>query len=783
MPEYEYHYTRFPKLRAYIDRIEARQINFKRFEVREEQAGYHRIKATIKIVDGCKIECKEEEYEPTEQEAAEIEAELKDVKWPRSICASNVEADEFIKSGGQITGTAHMFYDLSRKRVIMIQERRDKDDGGKIYIPWTLFQAGGGGTAWRQMEPDGDLLPFWKPPVNRKKPIMVHEGAKAAAHLDDLINNPERREERKAHPWIEELALYEHWGAPGGALALHHRSDLRELSTEGSLVFACDHDRNGEIAAQHFSKAWKKELTMLRWDERFPVAWDLADRVPESVERIPMWTFAEPATWATKQIGETSHKRPLYALSEVFAEQWVHVTEPELYICVRFPRKVFAQREFDHHCAAFSDKGVRISELLKSAVGGVRTVNYRPDLETGRHTTLDGEKFFNTHVPRKWAPYKRLPDVKPWEDTLDAVFPNPLDRHNVKRFAATLIAKPEEKMEFALLLVSETQGVGKTTFADVLRDILGPFNCTYVSEQQIIGRFTGWMEHRLIICEEIYAGHSAIAYDKLKPLITNKTLPIEKKFLHEYDIDNFAHVIACSNSLKALRLEDTDRRWFVPEVTDRKRSRADWDAFFDWRDHQHGLRKIVAWAYDFVKHNEIVRRGEQAPWTAAKAAVVEAFRSEGMQQAQTVLQFIKMVYDVEGDRERFGMKLDSTKAHIARLIELASRNTPCLFFDVDVIDTIQFKFNGDVRPQHQDKPLAVRQLAKKLGFAVADREHALRLPNWRSVRAHGISTDQATADGAMELLRDKDPNSRTDRVEQLISFSELATDLLGSPTM
>ena len=194
MAEYEYHYSRFPKLRAYIDRIEARQINFKRFEVREEQAGYYRIRARIKIVDGCRVQCKEEEYEPTEQEAAEIEAELKDVKWPHSICASNVEADEFIKSGGQITGTAHKFFDLSRKSVIMIQERRDRDDGGKVYIPWTLFQGDGGGTAWRQMEPDGDLLPFWKPPVNRKKPIMVHEGAKAAAHLDDLINNPERRE-------------------------------------------------------------------------------------------------------------------------------------------------------------------------------------------------------------------------------------------------------------------------------------------------------------------------------------------------------------------------------------------------------------------------------------------------------------------------------------------------------------------------------------------------------------------------------------------------------------
>lgn len=59
------------------------------------------------------------------------------------------------------------------------------------------------------------------------------------------------------------MSRFEHWGFTGGALAVH-RCDMEELGkavVEGgivaSVVFACDHDRPGEIAAQLFSREWK----------------------------------------------------------------------------------------------------------------------------------------------------------------------------------------------------------------------------------------------------------------------------------------------------------------------------------------------------------------------------------------------------------------------------------------------------------------------------------------------------------------------------------------------
>ncbi len=784
MAEYKFHHTNFRELRKYIDRVEATEVNFRKFVVREtdEKSGYPRYVAVIKLVfdDGrfCEIECNSEPHKPTDEEAAAIKAELTGVKFPTCVKASKAQVEELLASG-KITGEPYVFLDGNREYVITVQERREQKNGGKYYVYWTMFMIEG----WKNMEPD-EPLPFWKPPKRRiKARIMVHEGAKAAKYCDDLVNDPERKSDLKDHPWGEELSKFEHWGASGGALGVH-RCDFEELVIEGGdVVYACDADRPGEIAAQLFSRAWQSELTMLRWDKRFLTGWDLADKVPESVTHVAMWTFAEPATWATKQIGKTSHQRPLYALSEAFASQWVHVVTPEMYINTGFPRVMWAQREFDHHCADFSDGGARISELLKKYPGRVDTINYRPDMETGRHTTIDGVKFFNIHRPRRWESYKKAQVVTPWEDFIEALFPVAEDRRQVKRWAATLIARPDIKMEYGLLLISETQGVGKTTFADILAEILGPSNVTYVSEQQIIGRFTGWVEHQLIICEEIYAGHSALAYDKLKPVITNKTMPVEKKFMAEYDIDNFAHVIACSNSLKALKLEDTDRRWFVPEVVEHKESRDFWVKLHHWLDKQEGYRKVVAWAREFSKREQPVMRGEAAPWTRAKASVIEAFRTDGMEQASSVLSFIKHVYEIAGDVEKLGMNIEvAPKGQIAKLIQLAKQETPCLFFDVDVVEVIRHRFyNGRSDERHPEKPLVVRKLAKEMGLKVADREHCLRLPNWRSSRAHGISIDQATANGATELLKDKNPHR--DGVLELINFSELTLELLGPVPM
>jgi hypothetical protein len=657
--EYSFHYTRFPALRAYIDRVGAEPVNHRRFLVKEyrdpdQRRGYYTVKATIKIAaeeeGGWTVECRDDEFKPKDDELEAIEVELVKVDWPHSELASWAQVEELLKSG-LITGTPYVFPSFDRKSVIMVQEciidakvkdYDKKDPTKKSYKTWALFMADGHSQRWLDMEPDGDSLPFWKPPKYRERvKVMIHEGAKAAKFCDDLINSsePEWVERRKTHPWFEELKSYEHWGASGGAAAID-RSDMEELRRlvrliEGTrVVYSCDNDKPGRKAVRAFSTAWGERLVMQDWDDRFMAGWDLADPVPEKVSNLPMRTFAQPATWATKLITvtneETGEKKRSYVLTDAFKEDWVHVVTPEVYISVDFPQKSYTQRGIDHRCANFCDGRVKVSSMLhKDGDGLFATIDYYPCHDGKRRcTNSKGEKAFNTYYAREWRSYDKAPDIGPWLDFMAKVFPNESERAVLTAWAATLVIAGT-KMAYGLLLISDETGMGKTTFADILATLLGTWNVSYPNENQIVGDYNEWAEKRLAICPEIYQGHSSKAVNKLKNVVTDKTNSINRKYIEPYTTTNSCEFIACSNSLRALKLDNTDRRWFVPEVTKVKYGLRYWTAFNKWLNEDDGYRKIASHLRKYLETHEPVAPGTEAPLTKAKKRVMESFRSEG----------------------------------------------------------------------------------------------------------------------------------------------------------
>ena len=95
--------------------------------------------------------------------------------------------------------------------------------------------------------------------------------------------------------------------------------------------------------------------------------------------------------------------------------------------------------------------------------------------------------------------------------------------------------------------------------------------------------FNDWIvRKRLAIVHEIYAGHNWKAYDKLKSTITDKKLRVHQKYLPPFDLEISVHILACSNSLKALKIDEDDRRWLVPRVTNLVKPQTYWDDFRRW---------------------------------------------------------------------------------------------------------------------------------------------------------------------------------------------------------
>jgi len=615
-------------LKAYLNRVGAVLRNFQKAVVYGETV-YGNVRgqlAVITVKDGT-LKCSAEEYAPTETEADAIKLELVQIEFPKPVPARIEAAEAKGRELGVDPSQWFMLLNRDRNRVIMCQQRCED----KQHLPWTFWSDG----KWRNMEPDG-LLPLWKPSERKSAMLAIHEGAKAARCVDQLLAN---KEELAKHPWAVELAQYEHWGWVGGA-SRPYDTDWREVVAENpvEVVIVADRDRIGIQAIRHIARALsglKAPVWALLFPDDFKEGFDLANDFPQQFlqhgrYRGPRWADClVPATMATKMWIDEEDK-PHYELRPPFIEQWVHSTKPYVFVHRRRPTWLLDEAQFNTDVRPFSHLK-NTAALLKEEIG-VASVAYEPGAHAGI-IIVDGFRCFNTWSPTRIKKCKG--DVKPWEDFLAKLFPVEADRNYLKRWIATLIARPTIRMKHGLLLISETQGVGKGTLMEkILAPLVGWHNTSVPSEKQIIdSAFNSWLvRRRLVLVHEIYAGHTKKAYDTLKSKVTDDTLTVNEKNRPEYENNNWTHFILSSNSHLALRLVKGDRRWFVPEVTERKQSEQYWIELNAWLVNG-GLELIHQWAYDYLDTHEAISAGADAPSSVAKERLIDAGRSAGMELA------------------------------------------------------------------------------------------------------------------------------------------------------
>ena len=351
--------------------------------------------------------------------------------------------------------------------------------------------------------------------------------------------------------------------------------------------------------------------------------------------------------------------------------------------------------EFNDFVRPFSDvedtaRLVKNDVAIKSCV-----LKYNPSVKSGIFVDNEtGARYINTHMPSHIKAVEG--DHGPWLKFMEKLIPEEGDRKQLLKWVATLIAAPEIKMLYGVLLISEQQGVGKGTLGEkIIAPIIGTQNVSAPSEGEIVeGNFNYWCAHkRLAIVHEIYAGNSSRAYNKLKSLITDKYITVSKKFQAPYQIENWLHVFACSNSMRALKLSLDDRRWFVPRVTEEKQSVEYWAELNRWLRDEQGLSIIKHWAYEFVKEHGVVQKGEIAPLTAKKKEVIEEGFSPGMNLVAKFLDRVKM--------------------------EMPDQQIAIL--DTDLVKLIKdFVYDGR-QSDKLERTATIRKLAKAKGWAVERR--------------------------------------------------------------
>ncbi len=621
-----------PSTAQYLARVGAEPRTLKSATIKEEQGKYWRDVARILFSSTGAINAPAG-YEPTAEEAIRVKAEFQSVKWPKVVnphkaaIPSLPKGVETLDQEGVFT-----FLDTEGERVLMLQHRVEFQKN-KVYLPWTLWDDG----EWRCAEPEKSL-PIWGlDQLKDHEVVFIHEGARSAAYARSLSND---------HPWGKELSAAAHLGWIGGALN-PHRTDWSPFRTSNikRAYIVADNDWPGKSIVPAIAQELRCLTFAIIFNDQFPVSFDLGDDFPENfwhnLGGRPHYVgpqfreLVHPATWMTDVVEGEKGGRPTYALREVARRMWAYVEEADSLVCLEMPEIVRTEAILNKMLAPYSHTQNTCRLIIKNQRGRNVRLAYRPDIPRLLITSKQVSSI-NTHIPTLIRSKEGCP--APWLEFLEYLIPSTIERKEVERWCATLIACPEVRIGYGLLMVSERQGVGKTTLGEhVLAPLVGWTNVSVPSEASLLSMFNEWAAHkRLVLVNEIYHGRSWKAYNALKSVITDRTIEVNKKYVPQYNVENWCHIYACSNSMRALKMEDSDRRWFYPELVEQGWPKEKFAQLRDWLE-RGGLAIIAHWAEGF---GDYIGPAEHAPLTQRKKDLIEDSMSAPAREAHRLGAFL-----------------------------------------------------------------------------------------------------------------------------------------------
>lgn len=690
-----------PHTKAYISRIGAEPRSLFKAVVREETGtGYWRDICIIRFDKKGDVSAPIG-YEPDATELEKIKLEFSSIDWPEG---------EFIdprdpKMPKMVTEAdpKNVFWFKNEDgKIVMVQVRFDKRDGKKAYVPITKWSDG----EFRFLEPEGALPLYGLENIRKHSTVLIVEGAKCARYVQWLSDGatPEARKAREDHPWGDSLTNICVLGWCAGALS-PSRCDWSPIQRAGitRAYVALDHDQVGREALPTISKALRCVTHSIEFTDEFAVSADLYDPFPEKFFREINGkryyigpSFKEcchPSTWMTDVIQNPEDpKKKAFVLRHNARGLWHYIEESEVFCYIENPEIIRKADSLDSMLRPFSD-AKKTSELILAGFNGrITNFDYSP-AHTERKIMVNGKPTINLYMPSNVKP--KHGDTTPWLDFVAQLIPDEKERHLVLRWIATLSAKPAVRMIYALLLVSEETGTGKSTLGRICQELVGTHNASTPSEQAVMGDYNSWLvRKRAIVLQECYSGHSWKMFTKLKELITEPTVSMRMMYKDPVDISNWGHFLLFSNSMSALKIDAKDRRIFAPRVTETRWPDEKWKEFHSWLA-SGGFQIIAQWALDF---GDYVTPGERAPMTANKQEMIESSRSKASVRVEELAELAKTNRPIAlADKEIFAWLEAITKERVFEtLLDIRKSMKRYGLFEAKDFGVDRFSYNSQM---------------------------------------------------------------------------------------
>ena len=141
----------------------------------------------------------------------------------------------------------------------------------------------------------------------------------------------------------------------------------------------------------------------------------------------------------------------------------------------------------------------------------------------------------------------------------------------IVRWIAWGIQNPAAQAEVALVLIGP-KGAGKGTLVRCLQRIFGAHAFQVTSREEVIGKFNGHLQDCvLFVADEAYWGGDKRCVGRLQGMITEPTLPIERKGFDLIQVPNFLHVVMLAEPGWVIPAGRFERRYAAVAVSSARR--------------------------------------------------------------------------------------------------------------------------------------------------------------------------------------------------------------------
>jgi hypothetical protein len=160
--------------------------------------------------------------------------------------------------------------------------------------------------------------------------------------------------------------------------------------------------------------------------------------------------------------------------------------------------------------------------------------------------------------------------VKPIIKHFDGVYGEEFTDYILK-WLAVPIQRPLQKTNVAIIAKGD-EGVGKDIVMDAYRERVIGSSYAYQTaspQEDLFGRFSNGVRERLFVCIDETKGKDFVENtDKLKNLITSKTIRYEEKNVMTKDIPNLSNFYFTTNNNNPIHISSSDRRYVAIKCKD-----------------------------------------------------------------------------------------------------------------------------------------------------------------------------------------------------------------------